>query len=145
MGRPRPHSTTFIAIFLFAATMIALVTGVSLLFPNALLDRMWKLNPEGAALFHSIGPVSGMFLLALGAGTFLAARGLLRGRSWAWWFAVVLFAVDACGNVASYFFIHDALRTITGALVSSAFLFFLCRSDVRRYFLRQEHTPNHKP
>src|SRR6476646_8757176 len=73
----RPKTIAVVASFLFAATIIAFITGESLLFPNALLDKLWKFNPEGAALFHSIGRLSGVFLLALGVGTFFAALGLL--------------------------------------------------------------------
>jgi hypothetical protein len=141
----RPGTVPVVAAFLFFATVIASVVGVSLLFPNRLLDRLWKLNPEGAVLFHSIGPVSGVFLLALAVGTLAAARGLFAGCRWAWWFSVALFAIDAAGNIVSFFLIHDALRTATGALISSTFLIALCRPTVRRYFLRQELTPNHKP
>jgi hypothetical protein len=39
--------------------MVAFITGESLLFPNALLDYMWRFNPEGAAVFHSIGGFQG--------------------------------------------------------------------------------------
>ncbi|HEY2236218.1 MAG TPA: hypothetical protein VGK01_22290 [Candidatus Angelobacter sp.] len=74
LERYRPGTIPVIATFLFAATTIAFITGESLLFPNALLDRMWKFNPQGAALVHSIGRVSGVFLLGLGVGTFFAAR-----------------------------------------------------------------------
>jgi len=143
--RYRHATIPIVAGFLFFATGIASVVGVSLLFPNRLLDLLWKLNPEGAILFHSIGRVSGVFLLALAVGILAAARGLLAGRRWAWRFSVALFAIDAAGNVVSYFLIHDALRTATGAIISSAFLIALCRRAVRRYFLRQELTPNHKP
>jgi hypothetical protein len=137
-NQSRPKTIPIVASFLFFATLIASVVGVSLLFPNRLLDQMWKLNPEGAVLFHSIGPVSGVFLLALAAGTFAAARGLLGGRRWAWWFSVALFA-----NVVSYFLIHDALRAATGAIISSVFLVALCRPTVRRYFLRKALMRNH--
>jgi len=41
-------------------------------------------------------------------GTLAAARGLLVGRRWAWWFSVALFAIDAAGNIVSFFLIHDA-------------------------------------
>src|SRR5215510_12733190 len=105
----RPVGLTVIACFLYMATAIAIVVGASLLFPNPLLDRLWKLNPAGAAVFHAIGRVSGLFLLFLGCSTFFAARGLLRGQRWAWWFAVVLFALDITGNVISFFLVHDAL------------------------------------
>lgn len=143
--RYRPATIPIAAAFLFFAAVVASVVGVSLLFPNRLLDRLWKLNPEGAVLFHSIGPVSGVFLLVLAVATLAAARGLLAGRRWAWRFSVALFAIDAAGNIVSFFLIHDALRAATGAIISSAFLIALCGSAVRRYFLRQELTPNHKP
>lgn len=133
-----------VAAFLFAATVIAVVVGVSLLFPNRLLDTLWKLNPAGAAFFHSIGPISGVFLLALGVATFACARGLLRGRKWAWWFAVSLFAVESCSNLVSYFVIHDALRTITGFVISCAFLCVLCRHRVRDYFFPPGPAPSNK-
>jgi len=143
--RYRPGTILVVSAFLFFATVIAFVVGVSLLFPNRLLDRLWKLNPEGAVLFHSIGPVSGVLLLVLALGPLAAARGLLAGQRWAWRFSMALFAIDAAGNIVSFFLIHDALRTAAGTIISSAFLMALCRPAVRRYFLRQELTPNHKP
>jgi len=129
----RPAAITVVAGFLYLATAIAAIVGFSLLFPNAALDRLWQLNPAGAAVFRSIGRISGLFLLALGCGTFLAAQGLLRGHRWAWWFAVVLFAVDVTGNLVSYFLVHDTLRTIIGAIISASFVYLLCRREVRAY------------
>jgi lysylphosphatidylglycerol synthetase-like protein (DUF2156 family) len=132
--RSRPKTVSIIAAFLFGATVIAVVVGISLLFPNRLLDRLWQLNPAGAVFFHFIGPVSGVFLIALGAAMFSAARGLLRGRRWAWWFAAVLFTVETCSDVVTYFLVHDALRSITGFVISFGFLCFLCSRSVRDYF-----------
>ena len=130
----RPAAVTVIAVFLFLATLIAAIVGLSLLFPNPLLDRLWELNKQGAALFHSIGRISGFFLLALSCSTFAAARAMLQGRRWAWWFAVVLFAVDGTGDLVSYCIIHDVLRAIAGILVSSIFIALLLRRDVKSYF-----------
>src|SRR6476620_3312171 len=118
LERPRPKTIVVVTMFLFAATIVAFITGESLLFPNALLDYMWKFNPQGAALFHSIGRVSGVFLLALSVGTFFAALGLLRGQRWAWWFGVFLFGIESCGNFVSYFLTHDALRSGAGAVIA---------------------------
>jgi hypothetical protein len=132
--RSRPRPVPIVAAFLFAATVIAVVVGVSLLFPNRLLDALWKLNPEGTVFFHSIGPISGVFLLALAAATVASARALLRGRKWAWRFAVALFAIETCSNLVSYFVVHDALRTIAGFVISFAFLCVLCRRSMRDYF-----------
>jgi uncharacterized membrane protein (DUF2068 family) len=142
---PQPLSVTVLAGFLFLATAIAAVVGISLLFPNPLLDWIWELNKPGASLFHSVGRISGVFLLALGIGTLAAGFGLLRGRQWAWWFAVVLFAIDASGNVVSWFLIHDALRTAAGLLVSTAILCLLAGRNVRSYFFRNHVTADHDP
>jgi hypothetical protein len=129
----RPAAITIVAGFLFLATAIAALVGISLLFPNPLLDRLWEFNRPGALFFHSIGRISGLFLLALAAGTCSAALGLLRGRRWAWWFAVLLFSIDGAGNVVSYFLIHDPLRTVIGAIASLSFLYLLCRRESRAY------------
>jgi hypothetical protein len=51
----RPRTVPMVAAFLFAATAIAAVAGVSLLWPNALLDRLWELNKPGAAAFRAFG------------------------------------------------------------------------------------------
>jgi hypothetical protein len=142
---PRPKTVLIVASFLFLAGGIASVVGIGLLFPGPLPDRLWQLNPEGAVFFRSIGPISGVFLLALAVGTFSAARGLLHGQRWAWWFAAGLFSIDLCGDIVSYFFIHDPLRTVSGAIISSTFLYFVCRAGMRNYFLRYALTPNHKP
>ncbi len=110
------------------------MVGTSLLFPGLFLDRLWELNPQGAAAFRALGRISGVLLWGLGAGACAAGLGLLRGRKWAWWFAVVLFAVDGSGDVVSYFLIGDWPRSVSGVAVSSAFLYALSRTRVRRYF-----------
>jgi len=130
----RPKTVPVVAAFLFAAAAIAAVVGFSLLFPNPLLDRLWQLNPEGAVFFHSIGRISGVLLLGLGTAMLFAARALLRRQLWAWWFAVALFAIESVSNLASYFVVHDALRTVTGFVVASIFLLALCSRRTRDYF-----------
>ncbi len=133
----RPKSVPLVSVFLFTAAGIALVVGVSLLFPNRLLDRLWELNRPGAELFRRIGPVSGVFLLALSVGSAAAGRGLLRRQRWAWWFATGLFAVDGVGDVISYLVTGDLLRSAVGAAVSSAFLWAMLRRPVRAWFLER--------
>jgi lysylphosphatidylglycerol synthetase-like protein (DUF2156 family) len=123
-----------VAAFLFVAAVIAVIVGTSLLFPNRLTGQLWELNKPGAALFRSVGRTSGVFLLVLGIATAAAARGLLRRRPWAWWFAVILFAIDGSGDVVSFFVTGNLLKSLTGVAISSAFLYFLCQSKVRQYF-----------
>jgi hypothetical protein len=130
----RPKTVPVVAAFLFGATAIAAVVGTSLLFPNTLLDRLWELNKPGAAIFHAIGRIAGILLLLLGAGTFAAAVGLLQHKKWAWWFAVVLFAIDGSGDLVSGIVTRDWLRSAAGVAISAAFLYSLSRFRVRRYF-----------
>jgi hypothetical protein len=86
------------------------------------------------AAFQTLGRFSGVLLLALAVGTAGAATGLLRRRKWAWWFAVLLFAVNGFGDLASYFVTRDWLRSASGVVVCSAFLYALSRQRVRFYF-----------
>jgi len=133
----RPKTVPIVATFLFAATAIAVVVGASLFFPNRLLDRLWELNKPGEVAFRALGKTAGILLLLLGAGTFAAAVGLLQRRKWAWWCAVVLFAIDGSGDVVSLIVTGDWLRSASGIVVSSCFLCFLSRSRVRRYYFIQ--------
>ena len=134
---PRPKTVPIVAAFLFAATAIAAVAGASLLFPNPLLDRLWELNKPAEVAFRSLGRLSRvMLLLLLGAGTFAAAVGLFRRKRWAWWFAVILFAINGSGDVVSFIVTGDWLRSASGVVISLAFLYSLYRGRVRRYFQR---------
>ena len=105
---------------------IAAVVGTSLIFPNRLLDRLWELNRPGAAVFHAVGRISGVLLLALGIGTAAAAAGLLHRRNglgglrWC-------YSIDGCRDVLALLATGDKLRTAFGVAASATFLFFLTR------------------
>src|SRR5581483_2261831 len=99
---PKPKSVVLVAVFLFMATGIALVVGVSLIFPNPVTQWLWKLNEPGERAFRAAGRWAGCPLLLLGVGAFATARALLRGRWWAWWFAVVLFVANGIGDLVSF-------------------------------------------
>jgi hypothetical protein len=129
----RPKKVTLIAAILAIATAIAVVVGTSLLFPNALLDRVWEFNQPLASAFKPWSKPMSVFLFLVAVGTSCAAAGLWKGRPWAWWFAVALFSVDACGDAIRGFVTGEIWKSATGAGVSLGFLYLLCRSDVRRY------------
>src|SRR5262249_17900928 len=123
----RPRIVQVVAGFLFAASAIAGVVGWALLVPGPRFGWLWEFDKPGAALFRAIGPISGLFLWGLGAAALAGARGLLLGRSWAWRFAIALFAIDGSGDLIGYFATRDWLRSAAGAAVSGAFLFALSR------------------
>lgn len=120
--KPRPKAVTVVAVFLFFATIIAVVVGASLLFPNPLLDWLWELNRPAEAVFRSFGRIAGVALILLGLATFAAARGLLRRDLWAWWFAIILFTVNGIGDLVSFVATGDWLRSASGVVISSVFI-----------------------
>jgi hypothetical protein len=130
----RPITVPIVAAVLFLAAGIALLVGYSLLFPNPLMDRLWELNQPVDEAFRPIAKPMSVVLFAIGVATACAAGGLLRGKRWAWWFAVALFAMDACGDAIRVFITGEIWRSAAGVLISGAFLYFLVRSPVRRYF-----------
>ena len=129
----RPPAITVVALFLFAAACLAVVVGCVLLFPGAASDWIWKLNEPGAGFFRAAGRSPGLALLALGLAIFFAALGLLRGRPWAWWFAVMLFCVQIAGDIAAYIMIRDGLRAATGIAVPTILLWLLLPAPSRRH------------
>jgi hypothetical protein len=131
----RPKAVPIVAGFLFFATVIAIFVGSSLLFPNPLMYRLWELNRPGETVFVSVRGPASLFLIALGVATCAAGFGLLGGRRWAWWFALVLFAVDATGDVVAFFATGQILRTVVGVVVSGIFVGLLMQSGVRSWFV----------
>ena len=99
--KTRPITIPVVAAFLFVASGIAVIIGVSLLFQNALLDRLWELNKPAEAVFRRHAKIFGLFLLLLSVGTLLSGVGMLRRRRWAWCFAVVLFTVNGAGDLVT--------------------------------------------
>jgi hypothetical protein len=132
----RPTAVAVVAAFLFIATVIAFVVGGSLLVPNPIIDWLWTLNEPASAEFRAVGRISGIPLLLLGVGTFAAANGLLRGKAWAWWFSVVLFIVNGIGDLVSFIVTGDWLRSASGVVIASAFLWLLSSRQVREYLRR---------
>jgi uncharacterized membrane protein (DUF2068 family) len=132
--QPRPKPVVVVSIFLFGAAVTSILVAAALLLRGTLLVRLSQLNEPGMALFQRLDGWAVILMFALGAGTFMAAVGLLRGKKWACWFAVILFAVNAFGDLTSFLITRDAVRTISGVLISASFLLVLCRRDVRLFF-----------
>lgn len=132
--RQRPQIVTLVAGFLFAATLIACVVGVSLLMPGTALDRIWSFNRAAYGSFKPLGRLSGILLLLLGVCTFAAGRGLLHGRRWARWLAIAVFAVNGLGDAVNFVVTHDLIKSGSGVMIAGMFLFFLFRPEVAEYF-----------
>ena len=104
----RPKTVLTMAAFLFVATVMAMITGTSLLWPSPFWERLWDINRPAYVKLAAFGRISGALLMALGAGTAAAGIGLLHRKKWVWWFAMVLFAINGCGDVISFFVTRSA-------------------------------------
>jgi len=73
-------------------------------------------------------------LLALAVVALVTAVGLLVGKKWSWWVAVLLFSVNGLGDLITLIAARDLARSGSGVLVASLFLYLLMRPDARRHF-----------
>ena len=130
----RPGTVAFVAIFLFCAAAIALITGISLLFPNPFWGRFWDLNRPAYLAFEKVGRLAGVPLVALGIVTGSAGRGLIKRQKWAWWTAIALFVINGLGDVVTLFLTRDLVKAAAGVVIAGAFLFCLTRPRLRAFF-----------
>jgi hypothetical protein len=132
--RPGWSGVSVVTLFLVFAALMAVFVGTLLLFPGKLLEFLWRFNPEARTAFQSLGWPSSVLLFLVGAVAGGAAVGIRRRRIWGWWVAVLLFAVNACGDAVSLFMMGRAVQGAAGVLISGLFLLYLLQPRVRRQF-----------
>ena len=87
-------------VILFGSAIFAIVVGLSLAWPGTIFDTLWRLNPTARTEFSMVGgKLAGLLLLCLGGLGSIAAIGLLRGKTWAWWLVLSLLVVVATVNL----------------------------------------------
>ena len=132
----KPISVAIVAAFLWGAMLIALAVGLALLCPNTFLDRMWVYNRTAHSAFQAGGRIIGVGFLLLGSAAGVTARSLSRGRRWAWWVAILIFALNGIGDLYGLFATGDLIRSGSGLVIAMAFLFVLLRRRVRISFAK---------
>jgi hypothetical protein len=131
-----PAGILILSIILFLATSIALIIAISLLIPGTILDVLWNLNPSVHVGFTAMGKILGIFLIILGIITLFAGFGILKGKKWAWWIAVFIFAANGLGDIVriSAGGYEDILGGLVGILIAAGVLFYLTRPYVKDFF-----------
>jgi hypothetical protein len=129
----RPATITLVATALSIAAGIAIAVGAALLFPGTFLDKMWEYNRPAHAAFQTMGRTLGSAFIVLGILVASTVIGLLRGRRWAWWVALVIFAMNGLGDVIALIQTRDLFRSGSGILFAAAFLGLLMTRSVRQY------------
>src|SRR5262249_41222778 len=110
-------------------------------------EWLWNLNRPAYEQFETIGRPAGLFLYAVAIAATASGLGLLRRRKWAWWIAVLTFAVNCCGDLVSLFILGDWIKGFGGVAVSGTFIYLLTRRSVRDYLepASSKPSPAHHP
>jgi hypothetical protein len=131
----RPIGVLIVSIIVVIAAVLALTVGISTIFPGTPLDVIWALKNSFPIGFRSstLGMVFGYFILVLGLIMIYAGWGLFKGKKWAWWTILLIFAVNAIGDAVSLVF-GGGIDGIFGILIMSAFIIYLTRPGVKKFF-----------
>jgi uncharacterized membrane protein (DUF2068 family) len=154
--RQRPTGVTILGVLFVIAGAFSLLGGIATLVaipfvanvnPNVINDEL-QLNGQQQPLLTpgeqtalaqgsgSILTVLGAVLIPLGIASLVVAYGLFKGKSWAWFVAVVLSTIGLVVNVISL--VTSNMGAIAGAMVGIAInaivLYYLSRRNVRQYF-----------
>jgi hypothetical protein len=112
---------------------MALLTLFMLLFPESVLDSLWRLNPEAHVGLQSLGrwAIALMAIVATACG--LSAVGLAKLAPWGRILALAVLAVNLIGAVGGALIRRDP-RTLIGVPIGGAVILYLISTGVRRIF-----------
>ncbi|UTB32450.1 MAG: hypothetical protein NKF70_13320 [Methanobacterium sp. ERen5] len=130
----RPIGILFVSALVFAVALISLVVGISLFVTGTPLDLLWTLKASISPSIKGtlIGDIFGIFLLLLGTVLMASGYGLIKGNKIAWWAVIVIFGVNALGDLVSL--IMGNIKSLSGLIIVGILVVYLTRSHVRSYF-----------
>ncbi|HEV2826033.1 MAG TPA: hypothetical protein VGW76_00415 [Pyrinomonadaceae bacterium] len=136
----RPTGITALIIFFLVGTLISFLAGLSLLFPSALFEAMWRVNPHGHEGLLRIGFWGVGLLFAASASCAAAAVGLWCRTRWGHMLAITLIAVNLLSDLINTVLGIEP-RAIVGVPIALAILLYLLTRRVRNYFTQH---PNNR-
>lgn len=131
-----PAGITGVGIFLFFASAMASLAGITLLWPGTILDRTWKLNPRAYVQLAPLGRIVGVPFLILAVLLAVSGVGWFRQKLWAWRLAVGIIAIQLLGDVVNALR-GDILRGAAGVLIAGGLLVYLLKPQVRKAFVTE--------
>ena len=132
IGKKPPLVTRVTGVILLGSTIIAVVGGLSLLWPGTIFDVLWKLNPAAETFFVRGGRLVGQLFLCLGIMSSLAGVGLLKGKTWAWW--LTLLGLAAVGAVNLIRLLAGDPGELFGTPFTLGLLWLHVQPNVRKFF-----------
>jgi uncharacterized membrane protein HdeD (DUF308 family) len=160
--RKQPKGVTILGILGIIGGIFGLIVGIALVIigpffgqvsetdmANILEDEELSINSTDMAfvlneLKKLSGPIFiiGIFLILEGIASIIVGWGLLRGKGWAWFGAVILTIISILFNIVIIAFLGVELDptsiggTIVGFTIYGIILWYLYRQNVRSYFGR---------
>src|SRR5262245_59504793 len=101
MSNGRPVGVIALIMLFAIGTCASLLSAVSLIFPGAFLEPIWRLNPNARAGFSSIGFWAIVLMIAVCIACTFTAIGLWRRRRWGYWLAVVMLVMNLGGDIVN--------------------------------------------
>jgi hypothetical protein len=132
----RPKGVLIVAIIFFIAAILALMVGISTIFPGTPLDVIWTLKNSFPTGFRntSTGMIFGYFLLTLGLIMLYTVYGLIKGQKWAWWITLIIVTINGIGDAVSVALGNGGINGISGIIIAGSFIFYLNRPGVKKFF-----------
>lgn len=121
------------SIFFFAATGITLVAAISLLFPNGLLEPIWKLNPRARVSLGAIGIWAPLLFFVVALACAIAAIGMWRRTRWGYVTAIAILTINSLADLFNVVSGKEP-RAIIGIPIVILILAYLLSQKVRRFF-----------
>jgi hypothetical protein len=130
----RPKGVLIVAIIMLFAAIMALIVGISTFIPGTPLDIIWTLNNSFPQGFTNslMGIIFGIFIFTLGLIILSTVWGLLKGLKWAWWITIIIFILNALGDL--FRLTLGGFEGIFGILIAAGFLYYLNRPNVKAFF-----------
>lgn len=130
----RPTGITVVSILVFVVAVISLVVGMSMFIMGTPLDLIWTIKASLSSSIRgtTLGIILGIFLILLGMVLLASGYGLLKGNRIAWWAVVVIFGVNALGDLISV--IMGNIESISGVIILGILLVYLTRTHIQNYF-----------
>ena len=133
ISQTRPGGITALSIFFAAGALISFTAGLSLLFPNSIIEAIWRVNPRGHQGLIRIGLWGVALLFAASVSCAAGAVGLWRSARWGHGVAVTLIAINLLSDVANSV-LGAERRAVVGIPIAFALLLYLISKRVRKYF-----------
>jgi hypothetical protein len=120
----RPPGITVLGLFFGFGALMSGLAAVMLLFPESVLEPLWRLNARAREGFAAMGWWGVLLMAAVCLACGMAALGVLRCQRWGYWIALAILSINLAGDAANAVIAHD-WHTLVGLPIGGAMIVYL--------------------